>query len=77
MGLADLFYEPLGTGNAHEKRIDIALRERGKSVENHQVFCLSTRDDARYSGNRVFQAIDPTLVAQKDIPSTASQSFFG
>jgi len=37
----DLFYEPVSAGDAHEKRIHIALGEGWKTVEDHEVFCLS------------------------------------
>ena len=39
--LTDLFYEPLSAGDAHEKRIRIALGEGWKTIEDHEVFCLS------------------------------------
>jgi hypothetical protein len=39
--VANLFYEPVSAGDAHEKRINIALGEGWKTVEDHEVFCLS------------------------------------
>jgi len=41
IGLTDLFYERVSAGDAHEKRIHIALGEGWKTVGDHEVFCLS------------------------------------
>jgi hypothetical protein len=41
--VANLFYEPVGMGNAHEKCINITLGEGQKTVEDHEVLSQHMR----------------------------------
>jgi hypothetical protein len=41
--VANLFYEPVGIGNAHKKHINITLGEGWKTIEDYEVLSQCMR----------------------------------